>query len=76
MRKKYFGLKSISINKLERLKWIIEEFLTIDLQALPHIQRNAFIEKFFRHIFMRELKDLTPTEAKKYESCFKRWEGK
>jgi len=73
MEKRYFGLESISVNKLERLKWNIEEFLTTDLQALPHIQRNAFIEQLFRHLFMKQLKDLTAEETKQYQRCLKRW---
>ena len=67
MKKKYFGLESIYVDKLSRLKWIVEEFLTTDLQTLPYIQRHAFIENFFRYLCAKELKELTKDEAAQYE---------
>ena len=77
MGKKYFVLESISLNKLERLKWIVEEFLTADLEALPYLKRQSFIGEFFHFIYNCELKELEEKDAAEYEQYLsKRKEGK
>jgi len=72
MKKRYFGLGCSSVGKLERVKWIVEQFLTTDLEELPYLQRQAFIEDFFRYLCGYELEELTNEEANQYE----KWKAK
>ena len=76
MEQRFFGLADVHIDKLSRLKWIVEEFLTTDLQALPYMQRQAFIQNFFRYLYGKDLIELTAKEAAKYRKYLKQWEGK
>jgi len=69
---RFFGLESAPVARLERIKWVIEQFLTTDLEALPYLQRQAFVEDFFRYLCGGELTELTKEEAAQYE----KWRAK
>lgn len=65
--KRYFGFERVDVDKLACLKWIVEDFLPVDLQALPYIQRLPLIEKLLYYLYSGKLKELKPEEVLSYE---------
>jgi len=76
MDKKYFGLKSAELGRLERLQWIVEKLLVLELKGLPFTSRLKFIEELLRHVYNRDLTELTLAQSEQYERIVENNKGR